>query len=121
MDMLKAWFKRTFSDPQVVILGLFLLVGALVVFGLGKMLAPVFTAIVLAYLLQALVDQLVRFGMHRLLAVILVFMLFLAVLFFLLFGLIPMLTRQLSQLVQALPGYINQGQAMVAKLQEQYP
>jgi len=121
MDLLKAWFKRTFSDPQVVILGLFLLVGALVIFGFGTMLAPVFTSIVIAYLLEAVVDQLVKRGVPRLLAVVLVFLLFLAALFFLLFGLIPRLTRQLTQLVQALPGYISQGQEMVAQLRIQYP
>lgn len=121
MDLLKAWFQRTFSDPQVVILGLFLLVGALVVFGLGTMLTPVFTAIVIAYLLEAVVAQLERRGVNRLLSVVLVFLLFLAALFFLLFGLIPMLTRQLGQLVQALPGYFNQVQELVNKLPQQYP
>ena len=89
MDLLKAWFKRTFSDPQVVLLGLILLVGFLVVIGLGRMLAPVFASIVIAYLLEAVVIRLQRMGMKRLLAVVLVFLLFMAILVFLLFGLVP--------------------------------
>jgi putative permease len=121
VELLKAWFQRTFSDPQIVMLALILLIGGLVIFGMGKMLAPVFAAMVVAYLLEAVVQRLERLGMPRLGAVIVVFLLFLAVLFFLLFGLVPMLTRQLSQLVQQIPNYISQGQTLLAELPERYP
>lgn len=121
MEPLKAWFKRTFSDPQVVVLGVFILVGALVILGFGAMLTPVFTALVIAYLLEALVTRLERLGVNRLLAVVFVFVLFMAVLVFLLFGLVPMLTRQLTQLVQALPGYVNRGQELLLELPRRYP
>ena len=121
MDLLKAWFKRTFSDPQVVLLGLILLVGFLVVIGLGRMLAPVFASIVIAYLLEAVVIRLQRMGMKRLLAVVLVFLLFMAILVFLLFGLVPRLSVQLTQLVQQLPNYIAQGQLLLEQLPQRYP
>lgn len=121
MDLLKAWFQRTFSDPQVVILGIFLLVGALIIFGLGAMLAPVFASMVIAYLLEAVVARLEKRGMARLLAVIMVFLFFLAALFFLLFGLVPMLSKQLTQLVQQFPNYISQGQTLLEQLPEKYP
>ena len=55
MDLLKAWFKRNFSDPQVVLLALMLVIASLVVFGLGAMLWPVFASLVVAYLLEAVV------------------------------------------------------------------
>jgi putative permease len=121
MDLLKAWFKRTFSDPQVVLLGLILLIGFTIVFGLGPYLAPVFASMVIAYLLEAVVLRLELVGMPRLPAVILVFLLFMAILFFLLFGLVPMLTVQLSALVQQFPNYISQGQALLEQLPERYP
>jgi putative permease len=121
MELLKAWFRRTFSDPQIVLLGLILLVGFLVVFGLGRMLAPVFASAVIAYLLEAVVARLQRFGVKRMLAVLLVFVLFLAILVFLLFGLVPRLSAQLTQLAQQLPSYINQGQALLEQLPEKYP
>ncbi|NND45604.1 MAG: AI-2E family transporter [Xanthomonadales bacterium] len=121
MDYLKAWFRRTFSDPQVVILGLFLLIGAAIVFGLGRFLAPVFASLIFAYLLEAVVYRLQKFGLPRLPAVILVFLLFLAILFFLLFGLVPMLTSQLTSLVQQFPSYIQQGQTLLETLPERYP
>jgi len=121
MNFLTVWLKRTFSDPQVVILGLVLVVGFAVVIGLGRMLAPVFASIVIAYLLEAVVTRLHRIGLPRFFAVLLVFLLFLAGLFFLFFGLLPMLTRQLSQLVQQIPNYINQGQDLLLQLPERYP
>jgi len=121
LDLLKAWFRRTFSDPQVVNLGLFVLLGILLVVGLGSALAPVFASVVIAYLLEAMVTRLQGRYLSRLPAVILVFLLFLAVLVFLLFGLVPMLSRQLTQLVQQFPNYISQGQALLSQLPEKYP
>jgi putative permease len=121
MNLLTSWFKRTFADPQVVILGIVLVVGFAVVIGLGRMLAPVFASIVIAYLLEAAVARLQRSGLPRLASVVLVFILFLTSLFFLLFGLVPMLTRQLTQLVQQIPSYISKGQDLLLQLPQRYP
>jgi putative permease len=121
MNLLTSWFRRTFADPQVVILGIVLIVGVGIVAGLGQMLAPVFASIVIAYLLEAVVIRLQMTGLPRLAAVLLVFLLFLASLFFLLFGLLPMLTRQLTQLVQQIPNYITQGQELLLQLPQRYP
>ena len=121
MNLLTSWFRRTFADPQVVILGIVLVLGFVVVIGLGRMLAPVFASIVLAYLLEAAVYRLQHLGLPRLPAVVLVFIMFLASLFFLLFGLVPMLSRQLTQLVQAIPNYISQGQDLLLQLPQRYP
>lgn len=121
MNLLTSWFKRTFADPQVVILGIVLVAGFAVIFGLGRMLAPVFASIVFAYLLEAVVARLQLLKLPRLASVLLVFLLFLATLFFLLFGLIPMLIRQLTQFVQQLPSYITQGQELLLQLPQRYP
>ena len=121
MNLLTSWFRRTFADPQVVILGIVLIAAVVIVAGLGRMLAPVFASIVIAYLLEAVVARLQKLGLARLASVLLVFLLFLASLFFLLFGLVPMLTRQLTQLVQQIPNYITQGQELLLQLPQRYP
>jgi len=121
MELLKDWFRRSFSDPQVVILGLVLVVGFAVIVGLGKWLAPMFASIVIAYLLEALVSRLQKTGMPRLPSVIIVFLLFMTVLFFLTFGLVPIVIRQLTALVQQFPNYIAQGQELLKQLPEAYP
>ncbi|MGB5486522.1 MAG: AI-2E family transporter, partial [Lysobacterales bacterium] len=121
MNLLTSWFRRTFADPQVVILGIVLIVCVVIIAGLGRILTPVFVSIVIAYLLEVVVVRLQLLGLPRLAAVSLVFLLFLASLFFLLFGLVPMLTRQLTQLVQQIPSYIAQGQELLLQLPQRYP
>ena len=121
MNLLTSWFKRTFADPQVVILGIVLVVFVLIVVGLGRMLAPVFASIVIAYLLEAVVARLHKLGMPRLASVWTVFLLFVAAMFLLLFGLLPKLIRQVTQLLQQIPDYISQGAELLQQLPERYP
>ena len=121
MDLLRDWFKRSFSDPQVVILGLFLIIGFAIIVGLGKWLAPMFASIVIAYLLEAVVSRLQKTGLPRLPSVIVVFLLFITVFLFLSFGLIPIVIRQLTALVQQFPSYIAQGQELLKQLPQAYP
>src|SRR5690625_7295456 len=60
-------------------------------------------------------------GANRLLSVIGVFSGFMAVLFYLIFGLVPMVSRQLAAIVRDLPSYIAMAQEWVAQLPERYP
>ncbi|MFP4207232.1 MAG: AI-2E family transporter [Wenzhouxiangella sp.] len=121
LSRLNNWFQRNFSDPQVVILALFLVLGLVMVLMFGGMLMPVFASLVVAYLLEGAVQRLERFGLPRLISVITVFTAFMAALFFLLFGLLPMLTRQLAAIVAELPRYIRTAQDWLATLPERYP
>ena len=121
MELLRDWFRRSFSDPQVVILGLFIVIGFAIVIGLGAWLAPMFASIVIAYLLEAIVRWLQRLGLPRMVAVVLVFLLFITILLFLMFGLVPLVSRQLTQLVQQFPAYLTKGQDLLRQLPEAYP
>ncbi len=113
--------QRYFSDPQAVILALFLLLGAVVVLTFGRILAPVLAALVIAYILEGLVESLGRFRIPRTPAVIVVFLAFLIALLILLFGLFPMLSRQIGQLVGELPSMIAYIQIELMRLPEKYP
>ncbi len=121
MELIRDWFRRHFSDPQVVILALFLLIGFGVILFFGEMLAPVIASLVIAYLLESVVARMEGWGAPRLVAVVVVFLLFMAFLLFVLFGLLPALSRQITQLVQQLPGMISKGQALLLRLPEMYP
>lgn len=121
MNVLRAWFRRNFSNPQTVILALFLLGGFAIVLVMGRMLAPLLTAVVIAYLLEALVQAAQHRGMSRLPAVILVFLLFIVVFLFLLFWLVPLLSQQVAQLAHDLPRHIDTGQQLLMRLPEIYP
>lgn len=121
MRLITDWFKRTFSDPQVVLLTLLLLGGFAIVLTMGDMLAPVLASAVIAYLLEGLVVQLEDRGMPRLLAVILVFIAFMLFLSAVIFGLLPVVSRQVTQLVQQLPNMIGEGQKALMTLPHRYP
>ena len=121
LDIVGMWYRRYFSHPQAVLLVLLLLISAVVILYFGHMLAPALAAAVIAYLLEGTVNQLQRRGLPRLVAVAIVFTLFLAVLIFLLLGLMPILSRQVTNFVQELPRMINEGRALLLRLPEVYP
>lgn len=121
MQLLTDWFRRQFSNPQVVYLTLLLLVGFGLVLTLGNMLLPVLAGLVIAYLLEGLVGLLERRGLKRILAVILVFSAFMLCLLVLIFGLLPLLSRQGTGLINQLPNMITKGQQALMALPERYP
>ncbi|UCE90523.1 MAG: AI-2E family transporter [Pseudomonadota bacterium] len=120
MDFLKDWYERNFSDPQAAILAILLVVGFTVVLTLGGMLAPVLAAAVIAYLLEGLVRYMERRGLGRLWAVVLTFVLFMAFVVFVMFGLAPLLSAQVTDFVKELPQFIRKGQALLLQLPEHY-
>ena len=121
MNLIRGWFQRFFSDPQAVILALLLVIGFVVVLTMGQMLAPVFAALVLAYLLDGVVLALQERGVPRLAAVVTVFLVFIVFLAFALLGLLPRLSYQVTQLVNQLPSIIGKGQEAIMRLPSRYP
>lgn len=121
MNVLSSWFKRNFDNPQVVILLSLLISLFAVIIILGKPLAPFLSSVVLAYLLESVVLRLEQLRIPRIISVLIVFFLFVAILMFLIFWVIPILINQISQLVQDLPAYLGKGLEFVRKLPETYP
>jgi putative permease len=121
MGVIKDWVRRYFSDPQVVILAVFLVVGLATVLLAGKHLIPVIASLIIAYLLEGLIQPLQRVGTPRMLAVGIVFLVFFLVLLALLFWLLPVLTRQATQLLQEVPAMLSASQTLVLSLPEKYP
>lgn len=121
MQVVTDWFKRYFSDPQVVFLALFLLVGFAVILTMGDMLMPVLASVVVAYLLEGLVALIERWGVPRVLAVVMVFTVFMGFVTMVLFGILPLLSRQVTELVQQIPQMIARGQQILMQLPERYP
>ncbi len=115
------WYKRYFSDPQAVLLAVMLIIGFTIIIYMGGMLAPVIAAIVIAYLLEGSVQYLTRLHIPRIIAVTTVFLLFLTFTLLVFLGLLPLVSRQLTDLVQQLPTLINDGQQLLLQLPEKYP
>ncbi|MEW5736273.1 MAG: AI-2E family transporter [Thermodesulfobacteriota bacterium] len=119
--LLRTWSERYLSDPQLFILLLLLALAAGLFYLLGGMLTPAIIALVIAYVLDGLVGLLLRLRMPRLLAVIIVFLLFLALVFTLIMVFLPMLLDQVGQLLQDLPKMVQNGQKALMALPERYP
>ena len=121
MNVITDWFRRHLSDPQVVVLAVLLVVGSLVIIFLGHMLAPLIAGVVIAYLLQGVINVLKRRRIPHFIAILLVFVGFMAFVLFLLVGLLPLLWEQLRQLFQQLPEMISWGQEELLRLPDKYP
>jgi len=85
------------------------------------MLMPVFISIVIAVLLDSLIEWLKRFHLRRKAGVYLVFMLFLALFFDLLIILLPIISHQIGQLVGDLPSIITKVKGELILLPQKYP
>lgn len=120
-DVISKWIKKYFSDPEGVILAILLIVGFAIIIFMGEMLAPLLAGVILAYLLEGIVRVLERKNIKRSVAVITVFTCFLAVILVVVFGLLPLLSSQIAQLVEKLPDMISRGQQALMKLPESYP
>ncbi len=121
IEFVSDWYQRHFSHPQAVLLVVFLVASFVLVFFFGDMLAPVLAALVIAYLLEGSVAYLESRGLSRIVAVLIVFTVFVTVLAFLVIGLAPIVSRQLSNFVQDLPRMVSQGRELLLRLPETYP
>ncbi len=120
-DLLNRWYQRRFSDPQAVSLVVILLVGFIVIYFLGHLIAPLLVAIVLAYLLEWPVAQLQKCKIPRVIAVMLVVALFLGLMVLAVFGFAPTMWRQMGNLINDIPSMYNVSQQYIASLPERYP
>jgi putative permease len=121
MEILRRWFDRTFSDPQVVILTVLLVLSSLFVILTVRMLAPVIASLIIAFVLYAPVRVLKRWGLPHLPAVMAVFVAFVGFLLYTLFSLMPLLAAQLTQLAQQVPSMMIEAQLALMRLPERYP
>ncbi len=121
MNAILAWLRKQLADPQIVALTLIVLLLALAVWWFGQMLAPLLASLVIAYLLDNLATRMRHRGVPHLLAVLLVFLLFLAILWACFFWLLPLLTRQMGQLFQQIPFMVTEVQKAMLQLPTKYP
>ena len=121
IDVVKSWFEKHFSDPQAIILVSFLVLGSILILYWGKILTPVIAGIVIAYILEGLVCKIKNLGVPRFVAFLISYALFVAVVAIILIGLVPLVIRQVSQLVVDFPRILNKVQELFLSIPEQYP
>ena len=120
LDIFKSWYKRYLSDPQAVLLLVLLIIGFTIILTIGDLLAPVLAALVIAYLLESVVQTMKRYGSRRSVAVLLVWLIFVAFLVFLVFGMLPLLSKQLAEFIPEVGRYWSKTQDYLATLPNTY-
>lgn len=121
LDILRGWLHRYLSDHEAMVLLLMLVTGFLVVIFMGHMLAPALAALVLAFLMQGIVNWMEPKGVPHMVAVSLVFTVFLTLLLAAIFLLVPLIWQQVTGLLNELPNMVKKGRILLHGLPEHYP
>ncbi len=119
-DFVKKWLRKHFSHEEAIILLFLSLAAALVIWWLGSILAPVFAAMLFAYLLAPLVDRLDRV-MPYWAALSAIFILFLGGFFLVLLLMLPVVWSQVVSLVSDIPKMLNYLQDSLLAFADTYP
>lgn len=119
--ILRGLAHKYFSDDEAVILFLILVIGTVFVILFGAMLAPAIASLIVAFILQGLVTRLNTLGVPEGLAILGVFLIFLGVLVGFIFGLLPLIWTQVSNLAGEAPRIIGELQSYLELLPEEYP
>lgn len=115
------WYKRKFSDPHAVTLAIILVCSFLFIALFSQLLMPVLVAISIAFLLDLPVNKLTELKLSRTGATIVVVGAFVGVALIAMLGLMPIIWKQSSNLLQEVPHMVTEGQKYLLTLPAQYP
>lgn len=121
IKVFERWLERYFGDEEAVLLAVLLVAAVVIMVTMGVVLAPMLTAIIIAFLMQGVVATLTRWGMPHIGAVIVAFLMLVGTIVLGLLVLLPAMWNQIVTLVMEAPRMIKQGQNLLLLLPEQYP
>ena len=120
-EILQQLYHRHFTDPQTVIFAFILIAGGLLVFVLHAHLLPILVAIIIAYLAEGLVAWLDRVNLGRTVAASIVTALMITAILLTFFVLLPLLSKQITELFREMPNMLGKGQQLLLQLPDKYP
>ena len=121
LEVISGWINEHFSNEEAIYLVVLVLVGFVVLLVLGTYLAPIVAGLIFAFLLHGVVNRLVAWHIPRLAAVWLVFVLFMGSVVALVIGIAPLIWRQLTESVNAMPGVIDRLRVLLADISADFP
>ena len=121
INILKQWYERYFTDPQTVIFAFILVFGFLLIVVMNAHLMPILIGIIIAYLFEGLVVRMGQINLNRTIAASFATAVILTAIVLTLFVLLPLLSRQVSELIRELPSMLGKGQQLLSQLPQQYP
>jgi putative permease len=120
-SIFRKWIQKYFSSVEAVAFSLLLVVAVLVILTMGHILAPVFTAIILAFLMQGTTNSLVRVRIPETFAVMTTYAIFIGIFFWIALFLVPLAFNQGKLLLTELPTMLHNMQAWLDELHTSYP
>ena len=121
LNVFRSWIDRYFSNEEALIFALILVAvwGVLVTF--GHIVAPMIAGVIIAFLLQGMVDRMKKWGLPHIAAVSVAFLFLVAILATFILVILPRLWQQLMKLVSELPNMFHRLQDTLYLLPEKYP
>ena len=120
-SLVTQWFSKTFSNAQLVVLIVLLAVIVVVLNVASDILTPLIIALVLAYILDGAVDILKQWKFPSMLALTIVYVLFIGIVLFILIVLLPLMTVEITAFLRDLPAIVGRGQHLLLQLPQTYP
>lgn len=115
------WIESYFSNEEVMLLLVLLVASFGVIIYLGQALAPVFTSIILAFLMQGVIVWLKEKNVPHIVSVVSVFLVFVGVLLSVILFILPLAWKQSVNLFNELPRMVTEAQHVLLLLPQQYP
>lgn len=115
------WYRARFSDPNVAVLMVTLLLIFVILYFFHGILTPILFAVALSYLLERPVNILNRWGLPRTVAVSILLLVFLTLLLAISVVLLPLIWQQGISLLTNLPEMLTKLNRYLAALPERYP
>ena len=121
LTVVKSWLERYFADEEAVLVAVLLVAGFVVIVQLGVVLAPMITAVIIAFMMQGVVLKLKQWGVSHNLAVSLAFILLAGSMVVGLVYILPSIWYQANNLIRESPRMLKEGQGLLMLLPDRYP
>ncbi|WP_435219452.1 AI-2E family transporter [Luminiphilus sp. nBUS_07] len=121
ISVFRKWYDRYLSEEESVLLVVILLGSLILLATVGSIFTPIFVAVVVAFLMQGVANQLYTWGLSTRIGVWIATLMFTSAFFAFVLGLLPLVWRQLVSLAREAPAMVDRGRATLSVLPEKYP
>lgn len=121
LNVFRSWIEKYFSNEEALLLMMLLVIAWVVLITLGPIVAPMIAGIIIAFLLQGMVDRMKKWGLPHLVSVSIASAFLVSILAVFILVLLPRLWQQLMKLLTELPAMIHRLQDTLYLLPEKYP
>ena len=107
ISVFRKWYDRYLSEEESVLLVVILLGSLILLATVGSIFTPIFVAVVVAFLMQGVANQLYTWGLSTRIGVWIATLMFTSAFFAFVLGLLPLVWRQLVSLAREAPAMVD--------------